>query len=241
MNPVEEFLQMKKEAAGWLSNLGRGIAAGFTGGELTHGASGVGRMLGQVGQGLAVSGLVAGLGLAGGKGIGMIRDRFTKAKNMQAMIEANPALQKEDAGHVKMLFDTLHRLSPTMAKDPILSGSFVRDSLRLGPEGQPSVRFDTARMLADTERMVQSGGKGHPVLQAMMANMRPMGYPPQRTEQLGSVSLSQDPHTGLAREQLSRSITDPEQLMEVEQRLRQQGATAPRMLSPGEMQGRGGR
>jgi len=175
MNPVEEFLELQKQA-NWLGDFGRALVG--------HGPGqgGSASTAAQLFQAPLAAAAIAGTGLGISKGVGAIREHFGKARDFQRMVEENPSLQKEDARHVQMLYNSLRRLSPTMAKDPLLAGSFVRDSIRFGPEGGPAVAPSTAKMLADTEKGVAGAGKRHPILDLLGGVGRIM--PPQQKHEL---------------------------------------------------------
>ena len=192
MNPLEEFLHLKEEItkeAGWASNLWSAFKGGLSqqptpagapppvGEALARGAGMIGLPM-LLGTGAAL----AAHGISGG--IGAIRERFGKARDFKAMLSQHPQLQKEDAGHVQSLYNSLRTMSPTMAKDPLLAGSFVRNQLRMSTEEGPMVGPDTAKMLAETERGVVQSRPGHPILDTLryapMAGMAP-GQAPQST------------------------------------------------------------
>ena len=51
----------------------------------------------------------------------------------------NPDLTKEPAKDVKMIYSTLHRFAPRLARDPLVAGSFLKRSLQFRTEGiQPN-------------------------------------------------------------------------------------------------------
>lgn len=187
-NPVEEFLELKKEG-GWLGNLWDAFKSGIGQQPLPAGVKpsigeAMARGAGMVATPLAVTALGAGAIHGISKGVGAVRERFSKARDYQNMMSSMPSLQKEDAGQVQSIYNSLRTMSPTMAKDPLLAGSFVRDQLRMRTEEGPAIGPNTAKMLADTERSVAQSGKSHPIMDALsMSPFRGFGPPPQESPQ----------------------------------------------------------
>jgi hypothetical protein len=142
--PLEEFLaaqsgeEMEKDAAGAAS---WGQALG-------------GHLL-QAGATLAV----AGLGSAGYQGYKGIRERYQKPRDYKAMLQENPSLRKESPRRVQMLYNSFRKLSPTMASDPLLAGSFVRDTLAMSPDAGTAVSPMTAKTVADTQKSISASRK----------------------------------------------------------------------------------
>ena len=91
-------------------------------------------------------------------------DKVKKPMEYQAMIEAHPELRKEDAGKVQALYNSLRHMSPHMAADPVIAGSFVRNLLDRGPEGSPAVPMETANMLAGIQKSVSGVQKDRGLL-----------------------------------------------------------------------------
>jgi len=158
MNPLDAFLSHKRESektAGFMSALGRGItyaetpAKKYTRGEqFAH----------VLGQQMTLGTALAGIGAAGlqaGKGVSyvakMLQDKYQKPREYKAMMDAHPELHKHDAGKVQMAYNSLRHMAPTMAKEPLVAGSFVRNILAMETEGGLAVPTETAKMLADTE------------------------------------------------------------------------------------------
>jgi len=156
-DPVDDFLAAKDEAEG------KEKRAGFLG-ELSSEWTRSGGLTGTLGRYLpaaAVSLGVAGVAAGIGKAFDAIKNRLTKQRNYKSMLEANPTLGREDASKVQMLYNSLHSMSPAMAKDPLIAGSFVRSSLELSPESGPAVPPATAKMLAETQKNIrQAKGEG---------------------------------------------------------------------------------
>jgi hypothetical protein len=153
MNPVDDFLK----TAGWWDALKQGL----TGGSAQ-------RTMGEAvmhGLGQALPGAMVGAGLAAGavgagKGYGALKDRFSKAKDFKAMMGASPALKKHDAGQVQMVYNSLRSQSPSMAKDPLIAGSFVRRTLEVSPESGPFIDPQTTKMLSETQRNISQAKSG---------------------------------------------------------------------------------
>ena len=98
-------------------------------------------------------------------------DKVKKPMEYQAMIEAHPELQKEDAGRVQAYYNSLRHMSPHMAADPVIAGSFVRNLLDRGPEGSPAVPMETANMLSGIQKNVMSVQKDRGMLPAQSPMM----------------------------------------------------------------------
>ena len=168
MNPVDEFLATLhgeseiEKGAGFLGDIWRGIKGGVTRAPITQAMStsgGIGRAFGEQVP-LATAGLaVAGIGTAVSKGYGALKERFTKPRDYKAMMEANPSLKKEPAKKVQMLYNSLRSMAPSMSKDPLIAGSFVRNTLEMSPESGPSIAPQTVKTLAESQRNI-SDAKG---------------------------------------------------------------------------------
>ncbi len=130
MNPVDDFLK----TAGWLGTFKIGFGHAL-------GAAGVGALL-------------AGGGMVASKGYDAVKERITKPRDYQAMLKANPAVEKYDAGQVQMVYNSLRAQSPSMSKDPLIANSFVRRTLDLATEDGPYIDPATAKTLAETQRNV---------------------------------------------------------------------------------------
>lgn len=175
MNPIDDFLK----EAGILGSLGkafkRGVAAGVvnpdTKGAIAKGmAGGLGRAANLAGTGAL---LTAGA-VAGSSGYDAIMNRFTKTRDYKSMLEANPALNKYDAGQVQMVYNTLRNQAPSLSKDPLLAGSFVRKTLEIAPESGPFVDIATAKTLSDTQKnLSEARDKRGPIAEAFKPYMRP--------------------------------------------------------------------
>lgn len=152
-NPVSEFL---KEAGFWDN-----LKAGWRGAK----AGGLGGAIGEKMPAALVAGGIAGVGLGLSKGFDFIMDRVTKARDYKAMIQSTPDLHHFDASHTQMMYNSLRSLAPTLAKDPLVAGSFVRDMLRLSPEHGPAIPPATAKMLVDAQGRMEGEG----IMQQMTA------------------------------------------------------------------------
>jgi hypothetical protein len=157
MNPLDEFLAMKKEA-GWLSDAAKAFGKRFP--RLAAG----GKALAE-GAGKAVPPVAVGLGIGAGitgaeKGIRSIQERFGKQKDFQAMMSANPHLEKMDAGNVQLTYNSLRKAAPSIASDPLMAGSFVRRTLEMSDP--PYVDAQTIKMLTDAQKNISQarGGSG---------------------------------------------------------------------------------
>ena len=166
MNPVEEFLDLKK-TAGLPRSLWQGMKfqplVDEAGEALTNPAAvdSFGHVLGQqLTAGAAFGALTGGGSLAINgmrKLINMGIDKWKKPMEYKAMLDAHPELQQQDASKVQALYNSLRHMSPHMAKDPVIAGSFVRNLLERGNEGSVAVPMDTAKMLSETQRNIRQG------------------------------------------------------------------------------------
>jgi hypothetical protein len=164
MNPVEDFLALKKTAslpgALWQGMKFQPLEAAIGKGVPTA-LDSFGHTLGQQMTAGAAFGALTGGGAAalGGirKLIGMGVDKWKKPMEYKAMLDAHPELQQQDAAKVQALYNSLRHMSPHMAKDPVIAGSFVRNLLERGNEGSVAVPMDTAKMLSETQRNVRQG------------------------------------------------------------------------------------
>lgn len=144
-DPIDDFLK----TAGLWSSLMHGVSGGE--GRQTIGEA-VMRATGQGIGGAAAASLIAAGGYGVSKGFGAIKERITKPRDYKAMLGANPVLNKYDSGQVQMVYNSLRSQSPSMAKDPLIAGSFVHKTLNLSPEEGPFVDPQTVKMLAETQR-----------------------------------------------------------------------------------------
>ena len=195
MNPVEAFLQEKtagvagevaEKAPGFLGSLWKGMQfapllknetpealAQITGSQrFAHGLGG--NLTGAAAIGVA--GMTLDSGVRGArKMLSLGVDKVRKPMEYQAMIEAHPELQKEDAGRVQAYYNSLRHMSPHMAADPVIAGSFVRNLLDRGPEGSPAVPMETANMLATIQKSVSGVQKDQGMLPSQSPVMGMMG------------------------------------------------------------------
>lgn len=134
-NPVDEFLK----EAGWLDTMGRAIKEAIPGA-------------------IAAAGVTA-LGTGVAKGYGMVKERFTKVRDYSNMLKSNPQLRQHDASSVQMVYNSLRKTAPTLAADPLIAGSFVRNTLEMSPESGPGIPLQSAKLLAETQRNITQGKK----------------------------------------------------------------------------------
>ena len=172
MNPVEDFLSLSK-TADFRGSLWKGMKfqgpsgkapgdmfANVLGNQLTAGAA-FGALTGGGEAVLSGARKLINLGI----------DKWKKPMEYKAMLDAHPELQQQDAAKVQALYNSLRHMSPHMAKDPVIAGSFVRNLLERGNEGSVAVPMDTAKMLSETQRNVRQGKPetGHVLSEGMSA------------------------------------------------------------------------
>ncbi len=97
--------------------------------------------------------------------IDAVRDPIQKKRALGNMLADNPSLLKEDQKDVGRIFNTLYSFNPKMAKDPLVSGSFMRRSLQFKDEG---IQPQDVKTLAEIGKLQSDTKKKETLLQAMM-------------------------------------------------------------------------
>jgi hypothetical protein len=110
-------------------------------------------------MGIGAAALVGGVAKGLDKGYGAVKERFTKARDYRNMLQAHPALSEHSPGNVQMMYNSLRKLSPTMAKEPLVAGSYVRQMLGASPESGPAVPLQTTKLLAETQQKFDQAKK----------------------------------------------------------------------------------
>lgn len=154
--------------------------------------------------------MLAGAGLAavGGvaeSGVRALYDRGSLALSYRKMLQNNPDLEREDSSKVQQAFKTLHRVNPEYAKDPLISGTFVKntigaESLHLGdvnqlvqarramaqrPDGFFARGSDMAGTLAKTHESVTKGPQEQQKLELQRAkDVREEAIQPHKLDQV---------------------------------------------------------
>lgn len=77
----------------------------------------------------ALTALGAGAATLGRHGARAVSDSINKSRSYKAMIQENPQLEQADPNQTEKVFNTLYRLNPHYAKDPLIAGTFVRNVL----------------------------------------------------------------------------------------------------------------
>jgi len=129
-------------------------------------------------QGLMLGGasaaLTGGAALASGL-TNVIGGALQKKVGIRRMYRENAWLDKEDKKDVEKFYSTLHRFAPSMAMDPLVSGSFMKKQLEFKDIG---VQPNDLQTIANIER-AQRDAKGDRLLRqafnpGTMGNMMPM-------------------------------------------------------------------
>lgn len=98
------------------------------------------------------AGSLAMMGAA--KGLGNVYDAMTFDRDLQKIMKVRPELSTYSKEHVKLVYQSLRRLSPEIAKDPLTASTYlVRQFERRNPNDPhslPTVELETARTLAQT-------------------------------------------------------------------------------------------
>jgi hypothetical protein len=175
MNPVEEFLEVsasKEKTAAPLKALWQGMKFQNIMPALAKGATEATaseNFAHTLGQQLTAGSAIGAVTLGGEAAIRGVRhlvdmgvDKWRKPIEYKAMLAAHPELMEQDASKIQALYNSLRHMSPHMAKDPVIAGSFVRTLLTQGSEGSVAMPMDTAKMLADTQSKVQSSHRMEP-------------------------------------------------------------------------------
>lgn len=127
-DPVTEFLDFEKQA-GW--------------GEFA-------------GQAAVTAGLI-GVGHVADEVYSRISNSIGKAQGFKRMLEHNPELAKEDRVKVQTLYNTLHNVSPSLARDPLVANSWVKRMMYQDEYVDPKTLSDLATA---EQRMGQAAGYG---------------------------------------------------------------------------------
>lgn len=162
MNPVEEFLEETTEKhAGWVGDavksLGRGLV--LEGPEAGHNVANIAGKL--LTTGAVASGVGAGAH-AIHKGMDAAITRYQKPRQYAAMIDAHPTLKEMPTQQVQAYFNALHTMSPSVAAEPLLAGSFVRNMLQREVEGGPAVPLETTKMMSEIHKNLGGSGSKTP-------------------------------------------------------------------------------
>lgn len=107
MSPLDEYLEMKKEA------ISPGLKGTLSGAAATTGIS--------LGLGAALAGMAPV--------VDKIYGAVTRSRDFKEMMEVNPDLQQVQADDPKFFnnaYNSLRRVNPTFGRDPIVAGSYMK-------------------------------------------------------------------------------------------------------------------
>jgi hypothetical protein len=142
MNPIDEFLEMKKTAAPKMPKAHHTMRMAEAGKRV---AQGVGKGLGGAMDPRTLSGQVAatGLTIAGSAALmamvpaaQKIHTAVTKNRDFKQMMEVNPHLEEVREQNPEMFghaYDSLRSLNPTFGKDPLVAGAYM-NKMMMNPE-----------------------------------------------------------------------------------------------------------
>lgn len=139
MNPVDEYLELRKEAFGMSSV--RGVLPR------------------NVGSQVAAAGMTLGLGAALGAAVPIadkIYGAVTRSRDFKGMMEVNPDLQEmeaQDSQFFNQAYNSLRKVNPTFGRDPIIAGSYMRKMMN-NPEA-------AGLTLASTVKTPEAGGPSY--------------------------------------------------------------------------------
>ena len=162
MNPLDTFLaeygsEKTSNIIGDVGRYAKGLFQGAGGSPLADGQLPDAHFLGRGAAGkaapillAAAAGAVALGGLAAAK---KIYGAIEKKKQFKTMMELHPALEERRAAEPAFFtaaYDSLHRINPTFAKDPVVAGTLMTRMM-----SEPTA---AGMMLADTVAKPQAGG-----------------------------------------------------------------------------------
>ena len=106
----------------------------------------------QHGAGVAAATAVGGLAMIGAAhGINNMYDAMTFDKDLQAVMKTRPELSTYPKEQVRQVYQSLRRLSPQLAKDPLTAGTYLLRQFERrnpsDPHSLPTVELETARTL----------------------------------------------------------------------------------------------
>lgn len=101
------------------------------------------------GAGMFVAGQLGSMAYEG------IRGAVQKSHGFRSMIKHNPSLAKHDRKKVQAIYNTLHNVSPDLAKDPVVSSSWVNRMMYQDEYVDPRTMSDLATA---QQRMSQNSG-----------------------------------------------------------------------------------
>jgi len=178
-------IRLREKRAGFLASFTDQFSKAFTGGQLGQRTAD------------AVVGGVVGAGLTAAavgvdKVVKHIRHRVAKPQAYKAMISANPHLKrKAPAKVVQRAFDSLYHLNPHLAKDPLISGSFV-DSTITGSKALESAAYISPQT---AQSLSQKPGQQDLILKAF-------------TGRVGSVDSTDPLQAELSRQRIRKKVKD---------------------------------
>mgnify|MGYP006995600251 CR=1 FL=1 len=105
-----------------------------------------------IGKKVAIGAGIMGLGTAGIAAGTAGYHKIRESGRFKAMLADNPDLKKSPQGETRRLFKTLYRLSPNLAGDPTVAGTFVRRTMNLGQ----GVDIDTASRITKANKDMSS-------------------------------------------------------------------------------------
>jgi hypothetical protein len=126
-------------------------------------AKAIGLQIAAAGAGaLAFAGVAKGM-----EALSQAKGQMQKSKNIARMLAVNPELRTVDPTKLSLAYDTLVRVAPKTAVDPLLAGQFIRNTLQVASTGGVHV---STQDLATLARM--HDGKVHPVAEQFGAQLR---------------------------------------------------------------------
>lgn len=99
---------------------------------------------------------MAGGAYAGTQALRGATEPFIKQRAFNDMLKENPSLKNEDKDVVRKSFNTLHTFNPTMAKDPLVAGAFVRRAAMFKDEG---IQASDVKTLAEVRKNLSDSRK----------------------------------------------------------------------------------
>jgi hypothetical protein len=188
MNPVEEFLEMKKEAVG-------PAAAGFFG----RAMGAAGRAVGKAQQNPAAWGALSALGVggtyAGAVGAEKLYLAATKGRDFKQMMQANPHLEPyraENPQEFNRMFTALRSMNPDFSQEPMVAGAYMHRAMETPVEDRGMVAVEALQGLRQrpTTAPVQTGAlAGGALARGMGGPLKPPE--PERPVQVGKKTVTE--------------------------------------------------
>lgn len=92
----------------------------------------------------AATGATIGAGLLANEAYDAVKSSVSRSRGFKHMLDYNPALKKQDRKKVHAIYNTLHNVSPDLAKDPLVANSWVKRMMYQDEYVDPKTMSDLA-------------------------------------------------------------------------------------------------